>query len=470
MSSLASLDLHWAQPISTLGRRDSSNSLASMTLRRAHPIRKASIGSSAHGVQSMEAFREELASQGWGLQDSLHRRASFNLHKGRPVRQDSICSNASGWGASESFRQEFSVEPNTVLKPIWGRQSSMGSMASMNLHRAHPVGSEFTAALEILRNQGSAFTSETDLGEVSLNSLPPGIPLGRDSLISTESGKDAKEALKKGFEDATGEALRTASLGTILSSTSDIAALENESLMSIPSLHPGRPLRQDSIASTAAGLEAKEMLRKQIAGASIVASEWEGVVLPDAWEDKKMEDEDANADAATKIPVKLKARDAPRPVLMRYASQNEYDEEGMEVAAVDELAKELDKESAPPLKLKTQILVPQQTEGPIPIDSQSFEREEGDSIPEREQTPGSAETQQRQEKYRHFPDSLATFDSAKNDGFSFEARPLARTVEVSASFDESKSVDRYRGVFRGALPRSISEDELSSLLLSHCSK
>lgn len=308
----------------------------------------------------------------------------------------------------------------------------MGSIASLNLHHAHALGSESAgpAFIDILRNKGSAFVSEGDLGELSLNSIPP----------------VTKELLKK---DAAGA-------GTVLSSVSDIH-LQEASLTSIPSLHPGMPLRQESIASTATGVEAKERLRQQVCNASIVASEWE----EDKSEEKKTEHENEEH-------LALKAKDAPRPVMMRLASNTEWDEEGMEVAAVDELVEHLNKENSAQLKLKTQILVPSQPDGAPRRDSGlTPTNEQAANLPERET---SHESKRRQENFRHFSSSLASFgaDSTGRNGIAFEGKTSSHVVEVSASFDESKSVDRYRGVFRGELPRSLSEDELSTMLMSQC--
>jgi len=119
------------------------------------------------------------------------------------------------------------------------------------------------------------------------------------------------------------------------------------------------------------------------------------------------------------------------------------------------------------MQLKTQILVP---EPPSPPDDEpeTFAA----SQHEEQKAP---ETQHRQDSYQHFPDSLASFgageESFKSSKASNDGRSRRRaSIETSASFDESKSIDRFRGVFRGELPRSISEDELTALLAAHCSK
>ncbi|CAB9517400.1 Oxidation resistance protein 1 [Seminavis robusta] len=444
MSSIASLNLHRAHPIrqeslNRFGRRDSTNSLASLTLHRAHPMRRDSMASTAEGTDALEAFREQVSTESWGRRDSTNSVTSLALHKAHPIRQESIISNAEGWEAAEALQNEFQAAPD-ILKPSWGRQESMGSVASLNLHHAHPIlaANSGAAAIDVLRNVGSAF-SDADF-EASLRSIPPGQPFGEESIMSTASGRVAREALEQTIKDANNETLREASSGTALSSVSDIASLQRTSLTSIPSLHPARPIRQDSIASTATGREAKELLRQQLSPASIVASQWEGIVSPDEWEDKKMEDED----------MIIKPKGVSRPVIVRHASQNEYDEEGMEVAPAED-------EKEPQMKLKTQILVPNHPYMPIDVQREELPGEE------KSERVVSPEGRRRQDGYRHFPSSLVSFGG--------ESRKSIVTIEASASFDESKSIDRidrYRGVFRGELPRSISEDELSTLFLPHC--
>ena len=485
MSSLASLNLHPARPLRQesfassvaasrgYGRRDSLNSIASLNLHHAQPIRQDSIASNAAGFNALEAFRERTSSEAWGRQDGALSPASLTLHRAHPVRRDSIASCADGLEATEAFRKEFSVEPNTVVKTSYGRQDSIGSVASLNLHFGQPLRSDGTN-LEILRNQGSAFSEHDldgdDVGEVSMLSLPPAEPLGQDSIVSTSTGRNAKEALQLQFRDNSGD-VEDAPFGTVLSSTSDMMAIhQRSSLNSIPSLHPARPLRQDSIASTADGREAKEQWRKQLGMATVAASEWVGIISPDEWEDKKIETEDILTQSGRFIPSDQAVTkvNLSRPVIMRRASASEYDEEGMEVAALDEENVEMfTKTSAPQMQLKTQILVP---EPPSPPDDEP----ETFATCQREEQK-APETQHRQDSYQHFPDSLASFGAGEESFKSSKAINDGRSrrrasIETSASFDESKSIDRFRGVFRGELPRSISEDELTALLAAHCSK
>jgi hypothetical protein len=228
----------------------------------------------------------------------------------------------------------------------------------------------------------------------------------------------------------------------------------DDSIGSIPSLHPAHPLRQDSIASTAAGRDAKEALQKQFQEAT-VCEEWEGTLLPENWEDKK-EDDDAFARKAeandAHKPVLLSRKKVARPVMMRHASASEYDEEGMEVAAVDEDDTQEEEE----------VVVEAKAADPADF-SQAERSKTGLVVPRHQSATSSQDTELRQNSYRRFPNSLISFgvNSSKREG---------RLIDACASFDESKSVDRFRGVFRGVLPRSLSEDELPVLLSGHCSK
>ena len=403
MNSLASLDLHHAHPIRQESvasnvsdrwlRRESMGSVTSHNLHRANPVRRDSMASitSGAGMNTMDAFRERVAMESWGRRESMGRRdsmnsiASLNLHHARPLRQESIASTATGWDASEALRKEFSVNPNTAVKPSWKRMDSTDSIGSLNVRPTYPVVSN-DMIIDILRNQGSAFSQEDDFA-ASLRSLPAG-----------ESAM--------------------------------------ESMASIPSLHPAFPVRMDSIVSTAAGREARDNLCSKFGMASVVASEWEGVVSPDEWEDKKCDD-----DVLPPV-IKVKGRDVPRPVFMRRASASEYDEEGMEVAPLEE--ESTASTAAPSMKLKTQIIVPDHDAAYLPVASE----------PALDVKSTTKEAKPSPQIFQRLPGNLSRRQS----------------IEMSASFDESKSVDRFRGVFRGEIPRSISEDDLSVLFSSQCSK
>lgn len=394
MNSLASLDLHHAHP---LRHQDSvAASVAerwvrqeSLHLHKAAPLRRDSMASTAGGLDAMEAFRERVAMETWGRRDSMSSIASLSLRHARPLRQASMASNAAGLEASETIREEFAVAPNTVIrtsKPSWRRQDSTDSVGSLNLYQAHPVASE-SVIIDILRNQGSAFSTE-DFERNSMSLPPPG-----DAQIMS-------------------------------------------SMNSIPSLRPAFPLRQESIVSCADGREAREKLCSDFGQAALIASEWEGVVSPDE-EDKKSDD-----DVVQPI-LKVTGRDVPRPVFMRRASASEYDGEGMEVAPLEE-------GPSPALKLKMQIVVPARDEVAPPAISPL-------AVPttkEEDQPAAASETkQQSQNIYRQVSNSMAR---------------KQYNLEMNASFDESKSVQRLQGVFRGEIPRSISEDELTTLFSPYC--
>jgi len=372
MNSAASMDLHHAHPIrqempsSQIAdqwlRRDSMASVASLNLHRAHPIRQDSIASTATGLNTMDAFRERVAMESWGRRDSMASVASLNLHRAHPIRRDSIASTATGADATNALREQFEVEPNTAIKPAWGRRESMESVASLKLRHGHAVASK-NEIIDILRNQGSAFAEE-DLMAASMRSL-------------------------------------------------SVADPSMTSMNSIPSLHPAFPIRQDSIASCAAGRAARENLCNNLGKASVVASEWE-----------------SNNIVSQQPVLNVTGRDVPRPVYMRHASASEYDEEGMEVAPLEE--------EIPEVKLKTQIVVP----------DRQFEMSAVDVIVEHRHP--AAPKQHSQNIYRKVPSNNAS-------------RSL-HSIDTAASFDESKSLNRLRGVFRGELPRSISDDDLSIIV------
>ena len=456
----------------TWGRRDSMDSIASLNLHLARPIinRQESIGSTAEGLDAAEAFRQKIASERWGRRDSVT--SLISRQESLLSINDSINLNFDDLDTSEAFRergwarrdsmsslatlnlhQATPIRQDSVASSTWRRQESMGSVASLNIHKAQPIRSDtMSVDIEILRNQGSAIPekdsndSEDDDEATPLAAIQPAKPIRQESIHSTVSGKEAKESLKSQFADKQ-ESLREASTGTTMSSTSEaLLPLRQDSCASIPSLRPAHPLRQDSVASTTAGEEAKEELCKQFQRAT-VCEEWEGTVLPESWEDKKEEDGtfpgyDKNF---VKGPVVLSRKNVSRPVMMRHASASEYDEEGMEVAAIEEEDEEPSEEEhstgEDDAVDKAQLLV----------------------LPHH--TPNTSEdTAIHKNGNRHFPNSLVSF------GVNSSSKSQSSAIDACASFDESKIVDRYRGVFRGELPRSLSEDELPLLLSSHCSK
>ena len=215
------------------------------------------------------------------LETELDDEASISsLHHGRPIRSDSV-SSIHSLHHGRPIRSDSASSLPSPYYPETVRSESVSSIPS--LHHPNPVRSDSVSSIPSLHHPNPLRSDSI----ASIHSIHHAHRIDSDSNLPTQDVDTSNEDVDTSNEDV------------------NTSMISEVSLMSIPSLHHGIPLRDESLASFTDSPETRE---------------------PEPEENK------------TQL-LRHPAQPPQRPVMMRRASVNNYNGEGIEI---EELPLEID--------------------------------------------------------------------------------------------------------------------------------